>query len=187
VFITHDAAARGVQIENAGSEPMVSLRYFGPDVHKNMPAIGEHRIHAVEAFATEKVISELVPGVKSLLNLAHMIRVAVSPLKTQAFVSAKEYYGSYFSDRKFFLGIYWDAPGTLTFETQQMPVKENAAELIGFGNVEPNDDMPSGRMWSHKHDLASTNFYDLTAEKQQEFIVEFVNRCVEAIQRIGSE
>ena len=42
VFISHDAAARGVEIENTGCEPLVGLRYFGPDVHKNMPMIGDH-------------------------------------------------------------------------------------------------------------------------------------------------
>ena len=31
VFITHEAATRGVEIENTGSEPLVGLRYFGPD------------------------------------------------------------------------------------------------------------------------------------------------------------
>ena len=30
VFITHEAATRGVEIENTGSEPLVGLRYFGP-------------------------------------------------------------------------------------------------------------------------------------------------------------
>ena len=37
VFITHEAATAGVEIENTGSEPLVSLRYFGPDVHENLP------------------------------------------------------------------------------------------------------------------------------------------------------
>jgi hypothetical protein len=42
VFISHEAAARGVEIENTGSEPLVGLRYFGPDVHKNMPNVGDY-------------------------------------------------------------------------------------------------------------------------------------------------
>jgi hypothetical protein len=41
VFITHEAANRGVKIENTGSEPLVGLRYFGPDVHKNLPKVGD--------------------------------------------------------------------------------------------------------------------------------------------------
>lgn len=40
VFITHEAATRGVEIENTGSEPLVGLRYFGPDTHPNLPANG---------------------------------------------------------------------------------------------------------------------------------------------------
>lgn len=40
VFISHEAATRGVEIANTGSEPLVGLRYFGPDVHTDLPANG---------------------------------------------------------------------------------------------------------------------------------------------------
>ena len=40
VFISYEAATNGVVIENTGSEPLVGLRYFGPDVHANLPANG---------------------------------------------------------------------------------------------------------------------------------------------------
>jgi len=43
VFITAEAAQEGVVIENLGGEPLVGLRYFGPNVHKKMPSIGDHR------------------------------------------------------------------------------------------------------------------------------------------------
>lgn len=43
VFISHEAANRGVEIENTGSEPLVGLRYFGPDVHQNLPKLGDYR------------------------------------------------------------------------------------------------------------------------------------------------
>ncbi len=43
VFISHEAATAGVEIENTGSEPLVGLRYFGPDVHKKLPLVGEYR------------------------------------------------------------------------------------------------------------------------------------------------
>jgi hypothetical protein len=42
VFITHQAATAGVEIENTGSEPLVGLRYFGPDTHDNLPNVGDH-------------------------------------------------------------------------------------------------------------------------------------------------
>ncbi len=41
VFITHQAATAGVEIENTGSEPLVGLRYFGPDTHEDLPKIGD--------------------------------------------------------------------------------------------------------------------------------------------------
>ncbi len=43
VFITHEAATQGVTIENTGSEPLVSLRYFGPDVHEQVPQLGDYK------------------------------------------------------------------------------------------------------------------------------------------------
>jgi hypothetical protein len=43
VFVTHDAARRGVVFENTGAEPLVTLRYFGPDTNPDAPAVGTHR------------------------------------------------------------------------------------------------------------------------------------------------
>ena len=43
VFISHQAATAGVEIENTGSEPLVGLRYFGPDVFEKYPNIGDHK------------------------------------------------------------------------------------------------------------------------------------------------
>jgi hypothetical protein len=43
VFISHEAATRGVEVENTGSEPLVSLRYFGPDTHDSVPSVGDYK------------------------------------------------------------------------------------------------------------------------------------------------
>jgi hypothetical protein len=43
VFITHEAATRGVEIENTGAEALVGLRYFGPDVHADLPVMGAYK------------------------------------------------------------------------------------------------------------------------------------------------
>ncbi len=42
VFISYEAATAGVEIENTGSEPLVGLRYFGPDVHPKLPSVGDY-------------------------------------------------------------------------------------------------------------------------------------------------
>lgn len=43
VFITAEGAAAGVTLENTGPEPLVSLRYFGPDAFEQVPSVGDHR------------------------------------------------------------------------------------------------------------------------------------------------
>jgi hypothetical protein len=43
VFITKEAAAAGVEIENTGSEPLVGLRYFGPDTWESVPNVGDYK------------------------------------------------------------------------------------------------------------------------------------------------
>jgi len=43
VFITHTAAKNGVTVTNTGAEPLVGLRYFGPDAFAQIPDVGAHR------------------------------------------------------------------------------------------------------------------------------------------------
>jgi hypothetical protein len=40
VFVSHEAATRGVVFENTGTEPLVTLRYFGPDSAPMAPETG---------------------------------------------------------------------------------------------------------------------------------------------------
>jgi hypothetical protein len=43
VFVSYDAARNGVLFENTGSEPLVTLRYFGPDTNPQAPEVGDYR------------------------------------------------------------------------------------------------------------------------------------------------
>jgi hypothetical protein len=43
VFVTAKRSGEGVTFKNTGAEPFVSLRYFGPDVHKTLPNVGDYR------------------------------------------------------------------------------------------------------------------------------------------------
>ncbi|MGE3805365.1 MAG: hypothetical protein AB7K24_11890 [Gemmataceae bacterium] len=43
VFVTHEAARQGVVFDNTGSEPLVVLRYFGPDTNPQAPNVGDYR------------------------------------------------------------------------------------------------------------------------------------------------
>ena len=42
VFLTAKRAAEGVTFTNTGTEAFVSLRYFGPDTHKDLPNVGDY-------------------------------------------------------------------------------------------------------------------------------------------------
>lgn len=44
-FVTDDAARAGYMVKNTGHEPLVLLRYFGPDVNREMPNVGDYRNH----------------------------------------------------------------------------------------------------------------------------------------------
>jgi hypothetical protein len=43
VFVSAKAAGEGVTFENTGTEPLVTLRYFGPDAQPKAPAVGDHK------------------------------------------------------------------------------------------------------------------------------------------------
>jgi hypothetical protein len=43
LFVSHEAAVQGVTFENTRSEPLVTLRYFGPEVCAGAPNVGDHR------------------------------------------------------------------------------------------------------------------------------------------------
>jgi hypothetical protein len=43
VFVSHEAARQGVVFENNGSEPLVTLRYFGPGTNPQAPNIGDYK------------------------------------------------------------------------------------------------------------------------------------------------
>ncbi|MFO0968517.1 MAG: hypothetical protein U0793_23415 [Gemmataceae bacterium] len=42
-FISYSAARNGVVFDNTGSEPLVTLRYFGPDTNPHAPAVGDYK------------------------------------------------------------------------------------------------------------------------------------------------
>jgi len=45
VFVSYEAATTGVTFTNPSpTDPLVTLRYFGPDVHSDMPEVGDHAL-----------------------------------------------------------------------------------------------------------------------------------------------
>ena len=46
--LSHEAAREGVKFANTGSEPLVTLRYFGPDTNPEAPNVGDYKRPVVE-------------------------------------------------------------------------------------------------------------------------------------------
>ena len=43
-FVSHEAAVQGIAIENTSrQEPLVVLRYFGPDTNPDAPEVGDYK------------------------------------------------------------------------------------------------------------------------------------------------
>jgi hypothetical protein len=42
-FVSDEAARQGVTFQNTGTEPLVTLRYFGPEVNPAAPKVGDHK------------------------------------------------------------------------------------------------------------------------------------------------
>jgi hypothetical protein len=43
IFVSYEAARAGVVFDNNGTEPLVTLRYFGPDTNPTAPNVGDHK------------------------------------------------------------------------------------------------------------------------------------------------
>jgi len=43
VFVSAKTASEGVEVENTGTEPLVALRYFGPNAQPDAPNVGDHK------------------------------------------------------------------------------------------------------------------------------------------------
>jgi hypothetical protein len=47
VFVSYETARNGVVFDNTGSEPLVTLRYFGPDTNPHSPNLGDYKRFAI--------------------------------------------------------------------------------------------------------------------------------------------
>ena len=75
VFITAEAATAGVEIENTGSEPLVGLRYFGPDTYPSLPKIGDFKKNSpVAAFARMRRMKARILANAAIKNFIWPIR-----------------------------------------------------------------------------------------------------------------
>lgn len=141
----------------------------------------------IRNIAMEKAGPELVPGLKSLRNILRMLEEAIIAKTGRAtgyckFVDDRDYIGFNLDKKKFFVGIDYEEPTKLFFETQDFPVREDAKERAGFGEFEM-DEGGWGLMWLHELELEPT-FFALPKDEQIKSIFDFVDKCLEATRKI---
>jgi hypothetical protein len=148
----------------------------------------------------EKVGWDLPGGVKSLRSLALMLGEAIAAVKFAKEKSvAWDYVGFSVLEKDklsgkpikpFFLGIYYEHPEVIVFETNQASVGDDAIERVGFGKLVIDRDKQSGKKWVNELllDSEDVHFFALSRERQMQRVEEFLRHSLAAANRIrGSE
>ena len=130
--------------------------------------------------AMDRVSWELVDGLRSFQSLMGLINEV---LVTNNFETTKtvghEYYGYYFEGKKFYLGMYYNEPHQIVFETQSIFTIDET-ENIEFGEIR------YGR-WYYKLDMQSEEHYFFARSKssQMECLDQFLKKSLNYVRTLG--
>lgn len=138
---------------------------------------------------------ELPNGVTSLRSLVAMLDEAIAAVNCpRARSAAWDWIGYYLveaveggNNRKpFFVGVYFDRPALLVFETNEVAVIANAMEVAGFGRVVNDRYKPGGTKWVNELVLDSedVHFFALSRERQMQAVEQFLHVSIEAANHI---
>ena len=135
---------------------------------------------------------ELRSGVSSLRSLLELLEEAAASVVASSRIEkspAWEWIGYYLESQEFFVGVYYDDPDTVVFETQKLSIPENAASNAGFGEMGTTSKSPTGNKWICKLDLASedVHFFALSPPSQLNRIKQFLTRCLDKGRELGGK
>ncbi|WP_159452273.1 PD-(D/E)XK nuclease family protein [Singulisphaera sp. GP187] len=145
----------------------------------------------VRGITMEAVGWEMVAGVRSFRALITMLSEALSASNAPKIAkdpSCWDSCGYYFDDKKFWIGVSYDRPDTLTFMTQKIKIAANAVELAGSGRLQQETDpyFPSGRKWIIELSLNSeeVHFFARSRASQMLCIEQFLANSIACAQKI---
>jgi hypothetical protein len=130
----------------------------------------------------EKVGPELVTGMRAFRSLIAMVSEAITARQMTMNKSfARDWAGYYFDREKqdFFLGLYYERPEFLVFETYNFAVVPNAAEKLGIGEMR-------GKRWewSFPLQLEEVGFFSFDREQQMKCVAEFLDDSINAANKV---
>ena len=130
----------------------------------------------------EKVEPTLITGIRSFRSLIAMVSEAIAARKVTMHKSfARDWAGYYFSKekREFFVGLYYERPQFLVFETVDFAVVPDAAKALGFGKM-----LGSRWEWLLPLDSEEGNFFSVSREEQMECVGRFIDEGVIAANKV---
>ncbi|SRR5579884_1351628 len=135
---------------------------------------------------TERVGWEMPHGVRALQRLLLMIDVAAAHLGVSASQSAGSEAMGFDLDSKFWVGLAFDEPNCLRFQTTQCRIDLAGARNLNKGAVVEADWAPGGFAWRCLAELDSepVHFFCRSMVSQLQWLEGFLRECLELARRI---
>jgi hypothetical protein len=136
--------------------------------------------------AIEHVTWELSGGIRALRSLTDMLYEAASACGARAQPWGSRYeMGVYLDKPRYWVGISFDRPAVVTFQTWYRKVDKDAADRLGTGSVFEWKDEP-GYGWKRELDLEDeeVHFFARSKASQMELLEKFLRECLDAVRQV---
>jgi hypothetical protein len=137
--------------------------------------------------AVAQVGWQMADGVRALRSLLTMLAEAAAGCKLSVKKSpAWEYIGWFLDDSKYWVGVDFEAPNYLRFQTSGCQIDPTAATNLGVGSVVPEKAVPGGLAWRHVVELDSeqVHFYSRSKAGQMQWLESFLREATEMARQI---
>jgi hypothetical protein len=133
-----------------------------------------------------QVTWELAGGIRALRNFMNMLVEAAQAAGVK--VQAKAYTGEtgvFLDGHNYWVGINYDYPDRLLFQTWNRPVSPGAAETLGVGEVHEWNNK-KGHGWARELDLTAENvhFYARPRASQMQLLETFIRESMEMARKV---
>ncbi len=128
--------------------------------------------------AMQSVHSNLISGIQSMQSLLMMVEEALNGLKLKNKQSKTLRYLGFYAweheKKDYWIGVSFKEPGALRFETNKLKINVPLAKKNELGQVEPNPDNASDRIWINRLDFLDSGFFEFTRSRQMEEVENFI-------------
>ena len=135
----------------------------------------------------DRVSWEMTTGVRALSAFVQLLLEAINEVGIGNKRSAGASFTGYFLDppaRDYWVGLYFDSPNILWFQTDQLTIEPEVWSNLGVGEVEKTSWVPCGYRWRKSLDIESeaVHFFARTRGSQQKVLETFLRESLETAQ-----